>query len=204
MEADADPKVADSLFFFSSGMRRAERIGWDPEFPFVACAYPRGFYLLHGGRVGRYRWRLVGVRDVIAPINIVKPAYPEDPDRVFGPSGASLADDRWELRRALVLEAGDASHRIRQYVDLETLFPLHLVDGPVLVQSVGRWSEDRPGYPAWPGSTPLSARILDPVITVTVSASEVVRVEAWDSVGLPPDEKNLRSLVSTEALSRER
>ncbi|HTF34223.1 MAG TPA: DUF1329 domain-containing protein [Myxococcota bacterium] len=203
-EADANPEAADSVFFLSSEMRRPERIGWDPEFPLVACAYQRGFYLLRGGRVGRYRWRLVGVRDVVAPINIVRPSYPEDPDRVFGPSGASLASDRWELRRTLVLEAGDESHRIRQYVDVETLFPLLLVDGPVLVQSAGRWSEDRPGYPTWANSTPRSARILDPVVAVTVSPSEVVRVEAWNSVGLAPDETNLRNLVSTEALTRER
>jgi uncharacterized protein DUF1329 len=203
-EADADPAAADSLFFFSSEMVRPERVGWDPEFPLVACAYQRGIYLLRGGKVGRYRWRLVGVRDVVAPINIVRPSYPEDPERDFGPSGASLASDRWELRRVLVLEAGDEKHPIRQYVDLETLLPLLLVDGPILVQTAGRWSEDRPGYPAWPNSTPQSARILDPVVTVIADRLEVVRVEAWNSVGLPPAEKNLRNLVSTEALTRER
>lgn len=203
-KADADPAAADSLFFFSSEMLRPERIGWDPEFPLVVCAYQRGIYLLRGGRVGRYRWRLIGVRDVVAPINIIRPSYPEDPDRIFGPSGASLASDRWELRRALVLEAGDESHRIRQYVDLETLFPLLLADGPVLVQSAGRWSEDRPGYPKWSDSSSPSARILDRVVTVTADRLEVVRVELWNSVGLPPPEKNLRNLVSTEALTRER
>ena len=204
-EADADPAVADNLFFFSSEMQRPERVGWDPEFPLVACAYQRGIYLPHGGRVGRYRWRLVGVRDLVVPINMARPSYPEDPERDFGPSGASLASDRWELRRALVLEAGDESHRIRQYVDLETLFPLLLADGPFLVQSAGRWSEDRPGYPTWPDGTSRAARILDPVVTVTAMSGsrEVVRVEAWNSLGLPAEGKVLRTLVSPEALNRE-
>jgi hypothetical protein len=185
-------------------MVRPERVGWDPEFPMVACAYQRGFYLPRGGRVERYRWRLLGVRDVVAPINIVRPSYPGDPERVFGPSGASLANDRWELRRVLVLETGDGSDRIRQYVDLETLFPLLLADGPNLVQSAGRWSEDRPGYPTWTGPASGSMRVLDVVVTVTVVGQEVMRVEAWNSVGLAPEERALRNLVSTEALNRER
>jgi hypothetical protein len=203
-EADAHPTLADNLFFFSSEMVRPERVGWDPEFPLVACAYQRGIYLLRGGRIERYRWRLLGVRDLIAPINIVRPTYPEDPERVFGPSGASLASDRWELRRVLVLESGEGSSRIRQYVDLETLFPLLLADGPVLVQTAARWSEDRTGYPSWTTTPPRAARVLDPVVTVTADRLEVVRMEAWNSVGLPPGDKNLRNLVSTEALTRER
>jgi hypothetical protein len=203
-DADADPARPDSLFFFSSEMVRPERVGWDPEFPMVACAYQRGIYLPRGGRVERYHWRLLGVRDVIAPINLVHPGYPEDPERVFGPSGASLANDRWELRRVLVLETGDGSNRIRQYVDLETLFPLLLADGPILIQSAGRWSEDRPGYPTWSGSTSGPMRLLDGVVTVIVNGQEVVRVEAWNSVGSGPDERALRNLVSTEALNRER
>jgi hypothetical protein len=108
------------------------------------------------------------------------------------------------LRRALVLEAGEGSDRIRQYVDLETLFPLLLADGPVLVQSARRWSEDRSGYPTWSGSTSRSMRVLDSVVTVMVIGQEVVHVEAWNSVGSAPEEKALRNLVSPEALNRER
>ena len=202
--SDADPAPPDDLFFFSSGMQRPERVGFDAEFPLAACAYERGIYLPRGGKVGRYRWRLLDVRDVVAPINIARASYPEDRERDFGPSGASLASDRWELRRVLVLEAGDEGHRIRQYVDLETLFPLLLSDGAFLVQTAGRWSEDRPGYPTWPDGR--AVRVLDSVVTVTTTAGsrEVVRAEAWNTVGLPPDEKSLRNRVSTEALNRER
>jgi hypothetical protein len=203
-DADANPARQDDLFFFSSEMVRPERIGWDPEFAMVACAYQRGFYLPRGGRIERYHWRLVGVRDVLAPINIVRPSFPEDPERAFGPSGASLANDRWELRRVLVLETEDGSNRIREYVDLETLFPILLADGPVLVQSAGRWSEDRPGYPTWKGSPPRPMRVLDTVVTVMVIGQEVVRTEAWNSVGSAPEETALRNLVSIEALNRER
>jgi hypothetical protein len=42
------------------------------------------------------------------------------------------------------------------------------------------------------------------VVTVMVIGQEVVRVEAWNSVGSAPEEKALRDLVSPEALNRER
>ena len=71
------------------------------------------------------------VRELLAPINSAAPAYPENTARSFGPSGASLADDRWELRRAIVLEAplGNGA-RVRRYLDLETLFPLYHAENP--------------------------------------------------------------------------
>ena len=52
-----------------------------------------------------YYWTLRGVHDVLAPINSHSPSYPEKDDRAFGPWGLSFASDRWDLRRALVLEA---------------------------------------------------------------------------------------------------
>jgi hypothetical protein len=36
--------------------------------------------------------------------NAANAAYPTEPNRDFGPSGLSWASDRWDLRRALVLE----------------------------------------------------------------------------------------------------
>lgn len=205
-EADANPALSDGVFFFSSEMQKPERVGWDPESPLVTCAYARGYYLPRGGKVGRYRWKLVGVQDLVAPINGRLPAYPAEPERDFGPAGASLASERWELRRAIVLEAANGDRTLRQYLDLETLFPLYLVDGPTVIQNAGRWSGDRPGYPALREAPTPDPRVLDAVIGVMASkgSSEVVRVEAWESVALPPDGKPLRSLISTEALARER
>jgi hypothetical protein len=55
-------------------------------------------------RPNAYRWRFLGEREVIAPLNGVRPGYPESYDRNFGPSGLSVADDRWEIRWAVVIE----------------------------------------------------------------------------------------------------
>ena len=51
-----------------------------------------------------YDYRFVGVKDVLTPINASRPAYPEVKDRDFGPWGLSFATDRWDLRRAVVIE----------------------------------------------------------------------------------------------------
>jgi hypothetical protein len=203
---DADPTRSDDLFFFSSAMQKPSRVGWDPELPLTTCAYGRGFHLPRGGKVGRYRWRLAGVRDLVAPINATGGAHPDAPERSFGPSGASLASDRWDLRRALVLEAGTGGRPMRLYVDLETLFPLYHVDGGAILQHAGRWSEDRPDYPRWPDAPERPVRVIDPVVTVLAipASGEVVRVEAWSTVAVPPPDRVLRSLVSESALARER
>lgn len=205
-DAEAQRKGSDDVFFVSSRTRKPERVAWDPEFPLLVCAYERGFYLPRGGVVQRYHWRVAGVRDVIAPINARTPAYPEDENRDFGSRGASFASDRWEQRRALVLEASRGeSWRILRYVDLETLFPLYHVedlDGArTIIQYVGRWSGDRADYPS---SSSGGAQVLDPVAQVMVQAGEVVRSEAWNTVSLPPRPGALRQQVSTTSLSKAR
>jgi len=203
------PDLIDDLFFYSTGSRKPERVGWNPEFPMLVCAYERGFYLARGGRIERYRWRVATVRDLLAPINARTPAYPEAENRSFGAFGASLASDRWELRRVLVLEAPlGPGQSVRRYVDLETLFPLYHVEGadggPVIFQYAGRWSEDRPDYPRWPETPERALRIIDPVARVYVGGSEVVRIEAWNTVAVPPEGKSLRRMVSESSLARRR
>ena len=106
-----------------------------------------------------YDTRVVGLHDVLAPLNSQKPGYPEDTDRDFGPWGLSFASDRWDLRRALVLEmrakqpSGELNARQLLYVDLQTLQPLYLAtyDAKDELTNIGvyagRWSEDRPDYP---------------------------------------------------------
>ena len=106
---------------------------------------------------------MLGIQDVLSPINLRDAVYPEVPERDFGPWGLSFADDRWDLRRALVLEgvANDAggfsdTNRMILYVDLQTLQPLYMAtfDAADRMSNVGiyagRWSEDHADYPRWP------------------------------------------------------
>ncbi len=206
--AEAERDARDDVFFWSSQMRKPERVGWDPEFPLLACAYERGFYLPRGGAVQRYRWRVAGVRDLLAPINAKTPVHPTDPNRDFGPSGASFATDRWELRRVLVLETTPPGWTIRRYLDLETLFPLYhsenLNGARTVIQYVGRWSGDRNGYPRLPGAADAPVRVIDPVAQVMVRPGGVVRIEAWETVAVPEKPGRLRRLVSLAPLSKSR
>jgi hypothetical protein len=166
-----------------------------------------------------WRWRVVGVQDLIAPINLAAPMYPEEPEREFGPWGLSFASDRWDVRRALVLEGkargepgqrGEA--RVIWYFDLQTLQPLFYLaydakDEPIDVGVfAGRWSEDRPDYPRWPDDPERPVRVIDSMGAAFANLAEdgSWRRESWNLVGTPPSDKELRQLDSSSNLTKGR
>jgi hypothetical protein len=170
---------------------------------------------LHGESPALHDWKLLGVRDVLAPINARAPIYPLDEQRGFGPAGVSFANDRWELRRALVLEGrlkegsfGDGVQRYVWYLDLQTLFPLYYAayrgDATQggLGYFVGRWSEDRPDYPHWPDDPARPVRVLDGVGSALIdwNNQDSVRSEQWNAVSIPTDEKKLARQISQSSL----
>ncbi len=165
-----------------------------------------------------YDTRVVGLHDVLAPLNSQKPGYPEDTDRDFGPWGLSFASDRWDLRRALVLEmrakqpSGELNARQLLYVDLQTLQPLYLAtyDAKDELTNIGvyagRWSEDRPDYPRWPDDPGRPIRVIDSVGAAFANLAESGswRRESWTNVGTPPDDRSLKRLVSVSQLTKGR
>lgn len=175
-------------------------------------------------RPNLWEWRLVGVEDVLAPINVARPFYPENPNRNFGPSGLSLAD-RWDLRRAIVLEAkrrpesreaergGPAnSNRRLWYFDLQTLTPLYSIDlgadgatAGVAIHA-GRWSEDRPDYPRWPDDPNRPVRVVDSVAAVyaTPGGRGSWRRESSGFVSTPPPAKELAHMQSITSIEQGR
>jgi hypothetical protein len=166
-----------------------------------------------------YGHRLLGLQDVLTPINSAAPAYPTSEDRSFGPWGLSWASDRWELRRALVLEgtkresAGDDEPAMRRlWVDLQTLVPLYYVAydkrGTLIDVGlfVGRWSEDRPGYPRWPDDPARAVRVID---TVGASFANLKlkgswRRESWEMVSIPGTDREVRHSLSLRNLQKGR
>ena len=164
-----------------------------------------------------YTFEVLGVRDVLAPINAVSPAYPEAPERGFGPWGVSFASDRWDLRRALVLRGtlrepgarGDVASVVH-WLDLQTLQPLYAIAfdrrGEVLEvgQYVGRWSEDRPDYPPWPDDPGRPVRVIDPAAAAFADVHDYAgwRRESWTAVGTPPTDGELRTLLSLNELTK--
>lgn len=166
-----------------------------------------------------WQWQVIGVQDLLAPANVASPLYPVEKERDFGPWGLSFASDRWDLRRALVLEGrikgkpgerGEA--RVLWYFDLQTLVPLYYMaydaqDEPVDIGVfAGRWSEDRPDYPKWPDDPARPVRVLDSVGAAFANLAEdgSWRRESWELVSTPPTDKEIKQMQSSADLSKGR
>jgi hypothetical protein len=168
-------------------------------------------------RPNLYTAKVVGLHDVLAPINLAVPVWPASPDRDFGPWGLSFASDRWDFRRALVIEAtqreaGGASENATQliYVDLQTLQPLFTASFDVKGEMTnvglfaGRWSESRSDYPRWPDDPAREVRVIDSVGAAFANLAESGswRRESWDNVSTPPPNDEVKRMVSTGELTK--
>ena len=169
------------------------------------------------GRPLLYEYRVLGLHDVLAPINVENPMYPENPNREFGPWGLSFANDRWDLRRALVLEGvlkgtpgQRGQSRVVTYLDLQTLQPLYLLSYDATGEAIdigafaGRWSEDRADYPRWPDDPERPVRVIDSVAEAFANLAEEGswRRESWSIVSVPPPDQELRNLNSVSNLTK--
>ena len=165
-----------------------------------------------------YTLRAVGVHDVLTPINASSASYPTDTEREFGPWGLSFASDRWDLRRAVVIEGvareqrgGEQVQRFIQYVDAQTLAPLYYASWDSRGEQidvgmfVGRWSEERKDYPRWPDDDKRPIRVIDSVGASFANLSEDGgwRRESWEIVSTPPDDRTLKRLLSVSDLTKQ-
>jgi hypothetical protein len=130
-------------------------------------------------RPNAYRWRIRGEQTVIAPLNGIRPGWPTVKDRNYGTSGLSVADDRWDVRHAVVVEGllrqrSETVRSITIYIDYQTLHPLYwisrtgnnrLVEVGILVH---RFNGDRPDERRWPDNS--LNRVFEPVAASFVNA----------------------------------
>lgn len=164
-------------------------------------------------RPNAYRFRLLRTQDVLAPINSDSFGYPSDPHRSYGPSGLSVADGRWELRRAIVLKgqrkqpAGGIGS-ITLYIDALTQAPLYLIsrkpDG--LVKEVGifvsRFSGEDGLATRWEGNGRGFGTMVPVAQTFTVSGEGGWLRESFELRTDPPDARERRDLTTTIRLQR--
>ncbi len=164
-------------------------------------------------RPNAYVWRVLGEREVLAPLNGSRPGYPKSLERNFGPSGLSVASDRWDVRYAVVIEGearrrGDGFDRITIYVDYQTQQPLYWIKkrrNRRLIEvgiPVHRFSGDVWDYPSWPDGS--RAWVFDPVAAVFHNAEDASgwRRESYDVQSLPPDPSKIGRYVSSDSLLR--
>lgn len=167
-------------------------------------------------RPNAYEWTLLGEREVLAPLNADQGGWPSEPNRNFGPSGLSVASDRWDVRYAVVIRGrarrptqGVAA--ITLWIDVQTQQPLYfisqrengfLLDLGILMH---RYSGDRAGYPAWPGGE--RARVFDPVAAsfyYVPGGGAGWRRESYDVTSVPIEPGKMRKLTSTDELVKGR
>ena len=166
-----------------------------------------------------YDFEVRGVQDVLTPIDARTPAFPTEAERDFGPWGLSFASDRWDLRRALVLEGrvkgdrgGDQVARLQLWVDLQTLVPIYYaswnshneaIDAGLFV---GRWSEERSDYPRWPDDREREIRAIDSVgaAFAHIAQGGGWRRESWEMVSTPLDDSEVRRMLSVKELTKQR
>ncbi len=167
-------------------------------------------------RPNAYVWRVLGVKQVIAPLNAARGGFPGDPARDFGPSGLSLADDRWDVRQAIAIqgalrERGREHDWLTLYIDTQTQQPLYVITERRRDRrriGVGillhRWSGDQPGYPAWPDGEP--AAVFDPAAAVFFDESDGSgwRRESYDARSTPLSADELRHRTTSAFLQRAR
>ncbi len=173
----------------------------------------RGFATL-ALRPNAYVWRVLGEREVLAPINSSHAGYPVNKDRNYGQSGLSIASDRWDVRQAVVIE-GLARYRdqfktLTIYVDYQTQQPLYLVRraerGRIVDVGIAvhRFSGDVIGYPVMGDG--VMANVFDPVAEIfyVLADDSGWRRESWGVKSTPTDDRVQRRYTSTDFLTRGR
>jgi len=175
---------------------------------------PRGFTAM-AIRPNAYVWRFRGEREVLAPINVVRPGYPIDRDRGFGPHGLSIATDRWDIRWAAVIEgrikqANQGYQTLTLYIDYQTQQPLYAITrgSRGRIHDVGilahRFSGDVMNYPSWPSGD--RGFVFDPVAEVfyAVLDDSGWRRESYNVRSTPAEDRVRRRFTSTDYLVRGR
>jgi hypothetical protein len=166
-------------------------------------------------RPNAYRFHLIRVRDVLAPINSNRFGYPTDPERSYGPTGLSLATDRWDLRRAVVLrgnrrQADRMVGSVTLYVDVLTQQPLYFISRREnqLVYEVGilmgKFSGDDPLLASPTTEANGSGVILPVAASFFVAGQGSWLRESFELRSDPPEKEELRDLTTTIRLQHGR
>ncbi|MCP5069344.1 MAG: DUF1329 domain-containing protein [bacterium] len=167
-------------------------------------------------RPNAYDWTLLGMQEVLAPLNGRAEGWPGVADRNYGHTGLSVASDRWDVRYAVVVRGRsrrviDHVAAVTLWIDYQTQQPLYfisqrkngfLLDIGILVH---RFSGDRASYPAWPGGE--RARVFDPVAAsfyYVPGGGAGWRRESYDVQSIPVDPGKMRKLTSTDELMKGR
>ena len=169
------------------------------------------------GIVPQYDWECVGEGLYLAPMNTKVRAYPYEKNHNFGPYGLSYADDRWELRDAVIVRFRPKNpdhpyHHKDIYIDKQSLQPLYsfAYDQKEELWKIlwhnKRWSEDdRDWYKGWEGvPDPRDLRVISDMI-INIQTGTGNRIEFWNNHGTPLKSRGkVRRYIDVGRLTRGR
>ncbi|RIL01497.1 MAG: hypothetical protein DCC71_17570 [Proteobacteria bacterium] len=172
------------------------------------------------GIVPQYEWKCLGEQEILAPMNTKVKGYPYVKDQNFGPYGLSFANDRWDLRKAVVvrMDPRNQDHPYAHkdiYIDKETLQPLYsfAYDQKQELWKIlyhnHRWSGDDSLTGAWyepweeVAEPRVSVVVCDTIINVQTGTGN--RIEFWDASGKRVGNKaHIRRYIDVGRLTRGR
>jgi len=163
------------------------------------------------GVVTHFRWEYLGEVDVLAPIDTRLKGYPYSKDENFGPTGYSLANDVWQLRKAIILEMkpkddGHPYTRKRLWLDKETYVSLFAVaydrrdDLKKLIYMTNHYSEREDQPHRIEG---INAFLPSLTIVVNVMTETGVRVEFFDAQPTRMRRGKVRKAIDIGRLARQ-
>ncbi len=172
----------------------------------------RGFVGLFA-QPNAFEFQFMRVQDVLAPMNAVRPGFPESPGRSYGPSGLSLANDRWDLRRAIVIRGTrkNAEERVAivtLYIDALTSQPLYYISHRRnrSIYEVGilmsRYSADDALLPNWAGNSQDFGVFVPAAASFFVTGNNSWLRESFGFLSDPPDKKDRRRFTRTSTMQR--
>jgi hypothetical protein len=214
LAADHAPEKArrDDVWVYIPWLRRVRRLSSSERTDAIAgtdaTADDAGGF---SGITPQFEWRYLGEAEVLAPIDSRLVGYPYTENANFGPTGFSLANDVWHVRKAIVLEQTPRQerHPYRKklvWVDAQT-YVVHYAAawdrrGELwkLIQTAHRWSESDMQEARVDGLRAIF-RVCD--VLVNVFTGTGVRIEFFDVQPTQLRRGQIRRQIDLGRLSRE-
>ncbi len=211
----------DDTWVYIPSLRRVRRISSAQRTDAVAGTdFTMDDLFSFNGIIPQYEWECLGERKLVGPMNTRVRGYPYEESHNFGPYGLSFANDRWELRDAVIIRMtpknGDHPYDHKDiYFDKQTMTAMYSFaydrKGELwkIIWHNKRWSEDDEltgdWYEGWEEVQEPRDLVIVSDIIVNVQTGTGNRIEFWDRTGTPMKSKGkIRRFIDVGRLTKGR
>jgi hypothetical protein len=172
------------------------------------------------GIVPQYEWTCLEEAWIVGPMNTTQKGYPYEEEHNFGPYGLSFADDRWELRKAVLVRMVPKNddhpyHHKDIWIDKQTLTAMYSFAYDrkeelwKIIWHNKRWSENHTltgeWYKGWTEVPEPRDLLIVSDLIVNTQTGTGNRIEFWDAHGTPPSSLGkIRRFIDVGRLTRGR